>query len=69
MIESVAGMMSAPPTPMTARAPMSTPVEFDSAATIEPKPKMAKPSCNAPRRPNRSPRLPAVSSRPANTKV
>src|SRR5205085_7235666 len=40
-----------------------------SADAIEPSPNTVIPNCNAPRRPKRSPRLPAVSNKPANTSV
>ena len=69
MIESVAGMMNAPPMPMKARVAMSWSDVVASAENSEPSPKTIRPSCSAPRRPKRSPRLPAVSSRPANTNV
>ena len=68
-MDSVDGMMNAPPTPISARAAMSSFGVSTSAATTEPTPNTARPSCNAPRRPKRSPRLPAVSNRPANTSV
>ncbi len=69
MMESVAGMMNAPPMPMKARVAMSWPEVEAMAAASEPSPKMTRPSCRAPRRPKRSPRLPAVSRSPANTRV
>ena len=69
MIERVAGMMSAPPMPMNARVEMSWPDEEARAEATEPMPKITKPTWRAPRRPKRSPRLPAVSRRPANTRV
>ena len=69
MIERVAGMMNAPPMPMNARVAMSWSDVVASAENNEPRPKMISPTWSAPRRPNRSPRLPAVSSRPANTSV
>ena len=68
-IESVVGMMSAPPTPITARLATSSPVEPDSAAPTEPPRNVTIPATSAGRRPNRSPRLPAVSNKPANTTV
>ena len=64
MIESVAGMMNAPPMPMNARVAMSCSDEFANADAIEPSPKIASPSWSAPRRPKRSPRLPHVRSKP-----
>ena len=69
MIERVAGMMNAPPMPMKARVAMSWPDDVAMAAASDPSPKMTRPICRAPRRPKRSPRLPAVSRRPANTRV
>jgi hypothetical protein len=68
-IDSVAGMMSAAPTPMTARAPTSWPTPFENAATADATAKITRPIVSAPRRPKRSPSAPAVSSRPANTSV
>ncbi len=69
MIDSVAGMMNAPPMPMTPRVRISWFGVCASADAIDPIPNTAMPNCNAPRRPKRSPRLPAVSSKPANTSV
>ncbi len=68
-IDSVVGMISAPPTPMMQRPAMSAVVEPAVAATMEPPRKVARPASSACRRPKRSPMLPAVSSRPANTMV
>ena len=68
MIDSVAGMMNAPPMPMSAVA-MSCAGVVAKAEASEPSPKIDSPTCSAPRRPKRSPRLPAVSSRPAKTSV
>ena len=69
MIDRVAGMMNAPPMPMNARLKISMFGLVDIAEASEPSPKRAKPTWSAGRRPKRSPRLPAVSSRPANTRV
>ncbi len=69
MSDSVPGMMNAPPMPMSEREAMSWLGELAIAESNEPSPNTARPTCRAPRRPNRSPRLPAVSSRPANTSV
>jgi hypothetical protein len=66
-IDRVEGMMAAPPMPITARAPMSMPAEPANAAVAEPRPKMARPTWRAPRRPKRSASMPAVRSRLANT--
>jgi hypothetical protein len=60
-------MISAPPTPISARAAISRSAVPDQAATNEQTPKMAKPANNVSRRPKRSPRLPIVSSNPAKT--
>ena len=69
MIDSVAGMMNAPPTPMTARLTIREVGESAIADDREPSPKTTKPTCRAGRRPKRSPRLPAVSSSPAKTRM
>ena len=69
MIDSVAGMMNAPPMPMNARVAMSCSDDVANADASEPSPNTTSPTCSAPRRPKRSPRLPPVSSRPANTSV
>ena len=66
-IDSVAGMISAPPMPMNARLAMSCVVESAIAAEIEPSVNTTSPVCSAPLRPKRSLRLPVVSSSPANT--
>ncbi len=69
MIDSVAGMISAPPMPMNARLAMSWSGEVDRADSSDPVPNTKNPACSAGRRPNLSPRLPIVSRRPANTSV
>ena len=66
-IDSVAGMIAAPPMPMTPRAVMSMSAEPANAAAVEPRPNTTRPTWRAPRRPNRSASMPAVSSRLANT--
>ena len=67
MIESVAGMISAPPTPIAARTAISwLAVSTNRTARLAP-PKSASPACSARLRPKRSPSVPIVSSRPANT--
>ena len=48
MIESVAGMMNAPPMPMNARVAMSWSADPASADSSEPTPKMVRPTCSAP---------------------
>ena len=55
--------------PMKARVEMSWPDEVAIADATEPMPNITKPTWRAPRRPKRSPRLPAVSRRPAKTSV
>ena len=62
-------MISAPPMPMNARVKISAFALPAKADAIEPTPKMARPTISAPLRPKRSPRLPIVSSNPANTSV
>ena len=69
MIDSVEGMMNAPPTPMRARVAISISGEVASAERPEPRPKMSSPMLRPRLRPKRSPRAPAVSSRPAKTSM
>ena len=69
MMERVAGMISAPPMPMTARVAMSWSAEPASADATDPMPKISSPMLSPRRRPKRSPRLPAVRRRPAKTRV
>ncbi len=69
MIDRVAGMMSAPPTPMRARVAISWVAEPATADATDPAPKTSRPTERPRRRPKRSPRLPAVRSRPAKTRV
>jgi hypothetical protein len=68
-IANVVGKINAAPTPMTARAEISCPVLEANAPAAENAPNSARPASSAPLRPNRSPRPPAASSRPANTRV
>ena len=68
-IDSVVGMISAPPRPITPRPTISAVVDVAVADTTDPARKVARPAASACRRPNRSPRLPAVSRRPAKTIV
>ncbi len=68
-MDRVAGMIRAAPMPMTQRVAISWLADPAVADSTEPKPKMSRPMDSAPRRPNRSPRLPAVRSKPANTRV
>ena len=67
MMDSVEGIISAPPTPMLARAAMRVPTSPEKAAQADPAAKTARPARNVFLRPIRSARLPAASSRPANT--
>ena len=68
-IDSVAGMISAAPRPIRQRVAMSCSAEPARAEATDPRPKTTRPTVSAPRRPKRSPRLPAVSSSPAKTRV
>ena len=68
-IDRVEGMISAPPTPISARVKMRCCGEPASADSTEPVAKMTMPMRSARLRPGRSPRLPAVSRRPAKTRV
>ena len=68
-IESVDGMISAPPTPINARVKMRCCGEPARAESTEPAAKMTMPMRSARLRPRRSPKLPAVRRRPANTRV
>ena len=65
----VAGKMRAAPMPIRARQAMSWPGSPDQAAPAEKPAKSTSPTIRAPLRPQRSPRLPAASKRPANTSV
>ena len=69
-IDSVAGMISAPPMPMSAAGGDELPGRAgDGRQRPSRGRRSTRPTVSAPRRPKRSPRLPAVSSRPANTSV
>jgi hypothetical protein len=67
MMDSVEGIIMAPPMPMLARAAISMSTEPENAAQVEPAAKAARPARNTRLRPIRSARLPATSSRPAKT--
>lgn len=67
--DRVAGMMIAPPTPISERVAISIDAEPAKADATDPAPKMVRPRARNFLRPKRSPRLPAVSSSPANTSV
>ena len=60
MIERVAGIISAAPTPCTARAEISSPALEERPQRSEERVKMATPSKKIFRRPTRSPSLPPV---------
>jgi hypothetical protein len=66
-IESVEGIISAAPAPITARHAMSRLTDPEKAAPIDPPPKSVRPSRKRRLRPNRSARLPPVSTSPATT--
>ena len=65
MIDRVAGMINAPPTPISARVTISCSAEPASADATEPAPKTSSPMLSARRRPKRSPRADAVIKAPA----
>ena len=67
MVDRVAGMISAPPTPIAARTAMRPFGSSTTSTATLAAPKMASPACRASLRPKRSPSVPMVSSRPANT--
>lgn len=69
MMESVEGMIRAPPIPMTAREAIRTSAEPAKAAATEPDTNTRSPAFRASFRPNRSPRAPMVSRSPANTRT
>ena len=68
-IDSVLGISSAPPMPIATRAAISSPGLCASVATADAMPNSVSPMIRTLRRPNRSDRLPVVSSRPANTRM
>ena len=69
MIDSVVGMISAPPMPISALVAMSMLADSAKADASDALPKMARPATSAPRRLKRSPSAPIVSRRPAKTRV
>ena len=69
MIDRVAGITNAAPTPMRARVAISAPDEPEKAASTEPMPKTAMPANRDFFLPKRSPRLPAESRSPAKTRT
>ena len=68
-IDRVDGMMNAPPTPISARVAISWAGLVAAADSADPAANTTIPICSAPLRPKRSPKLPAVSRSPANTRV
>ena len=66
MMESVAGFMSAAPTPWTSRAPISTEPLFAMPHASEASVKTTRPSTKIRRRPSRSASFPPVSISDAN---
>ena len=67
MIDSVAGMISAPPAPITARTAISWSAVSTNSTQRLASPNSAVPAWSASLRPKRSPTTPNESSRPANT--
>ncbi len=68
-IESVDGMISAPPTPIATRTAITSPGFVQNVAASDAAPNSTSPISITFRRPKRSPRLPEVSSRPAKTRT
>ena len=66
MIESVAGFISAAPTPCTTRAPIRKPAPVARPHAREEAVKIDRPTMKIKRRPNRSASLPPVSMSTAN---
>jgi len=69
MTASVAGISSAAPRPMIARAAISSPVLCEYAAKTEARPNSAMPLSRVLRWPKRSPRAPPVKVTVASTSV
>ena len=67
MIERVAGMISAAPTPMAARTAITSLAESAIRAPRLARPKIDTPDWSASLRPKRSPSVPKTSRRPAKT--
>jgi hypothetical protein len=68
-IVSVSGVTMAPPTPWSARAPISHSIDGDMAAAAEPRVKMPSPTRNVRLRPRRSPSAAPSISSTANVSV
>ena len=69
MTERVAGMINAPPRPITARTAISSPVVSTSRTARLAPPNSTRPVCRASLRPKRSPSVPMVSRTPAKTSM
>ena len=69
MIERVAGIISAAPTPWTARAPISSGALDESPHASEESVKMTRPIVKSSRRPRRSPSFPPVSRSDAKVRA
>ena len=67
MIDKVAGIVNAAPTPMTARNAIRRLTEPENADPIDPPAKTERPMRKKRLRPNRSARLPPTSTSPAKT--
>ncbi len=63
-IDTVEGMMAAPPMPSRARAAMTCQASVENTAMSEASEKMPKPAMSSRLRPQRSPSAPAVTSSP-----
>ena len=68
MMERVAGMISAPPMPMTARRAISWPEVLTATTAMLAPANTTSPVRSALLRPKRSPRVPAVSRKPAKAR-
>ena len=69
MIDRVDGMISAPPMPIAIRTAIIWAGSAANVAASDAAPNSTSPMIMTLRRPNRSPRLPEVSSSPANTRM
>ena len=69
MIDSVAGKITAAQTPAATRVATSAPAESTIAEAALASPKPSRPRISAGRRPNRSDRLPAASTRAAKARL
>ena len=68
-IDSVEGMMNAPPMPISARVAISISAEPANADSAEPRPNTASPNASAFLRPKRSPRRAGSEQDAAKTSV